>query len=172
MSDQTKNTPKKLLAIMAVSDEWGIGNNGRLPWNNKDEMRFFKFMTINHTVVMGRKTFDSMGRKPLPNRRNIVLTNADLSSSTMIKDPNGVEFVNSIDDASFTNKEEVYVIGGISIIKMLIDRVEAFLVSTVEGEYECDTFLSEELLTDRFEFKVRTGEGDGFVVDTYSHKEL
>ena len=73
MNNIFKNATTNLKAVAAMSSNRVIGNNGELPWHFSEDLKFFKKLTLNSTVVMGRKTFDSIG-KPLPKRKNIVIS--------------------------------------------------------------------------------------------------
>ena len=80
-----------LIAVAAMSNNRVIGSNGELPWNLPEDLKFFKNLTTGHTIVMGRKTYESIGR-PLPNRQNIIL------SKTMDRPLPGTVLYNSIKD--------------------------------------------------------------------------
>lgn len=97
-------------AIYATSENGVIGNGNKLPWHIPKDLKHFKEITLNKTIIMGRKTFESIG-KPLPNRQNIVISNNNEWSH-----PN-VKVFTSVEDAlSFLkNEEEVFVIGGSSL---------------------------------------------------------
>jgi dihydrofolate reductase len=90
-------------AIAAVSPEWVIGLDGKVPWRHPGDMRRFKRVTQGSTVIMGRLTWESMNGKPLPNRRNVVLTSQALP---------GVETYRDVESALATVPEPVWFIGG------------------------------------------------------------
>ena len=111
------------IIVATCGPSWGIGLNNSMPWNHKEDMAFFKERTTGNVVIMGRKTYESMGR-PLPNRTNIVL------SSKKVDHPH-VFTVGSVDSAldlaqSF-GKGAVYVIGGESIYKQFLPYVDTVL---------------------------------------------
>jgi dihydrofolate reductase len=106
-----------------------------LPWHLPEDLAFFKKTTLGHPVLMGRKTFESIGR-PLPKRRNIVLTR-DRSWSHP-----GVEVIHSPDEIPET-EGNIFVIGGAEIYKMLSSRIAGWLVSHVHDAHEGDTHLAE-----------------------------
>ena len=95
--------------IVAVAENGIIGDNNRLLWHISEDLRRFKRITTGHPVVMGRKTWDSLGR-PLPGRKNVVVTRRELSFD-------GAQTVHSLDEAYalFPPEEEVFVIGGAQI---------------------------------------------------------
>ncbi|KIO75159.1 dihydrofolate reductase [Pedobacter lusitanus] len=122
--------------IVAIAENNGIGKDNQLLWHLPADLRHFKNTTSGHTVIMGRKTFDSVG-KPLPNRRNIVITR---SSSLEIP---GVEVVNTLDAAIALcdPSEEVFIVGGAEIYKMAMDITDKIYLTVVKGDYEADTFF-------------------------------
>ncbi|MBN1623333.1 MAG: dihydrofolate reductase [Clostridia bacterium] len=136
-----------MISIVAVDQNWGIGYKNKLPWRIPGELAFFKKTTIGNTVIMGRKTLESLpGRKPLSNRRNIVLSR-DTTRSEL-----GVEFVSTIDDLfAITNDETVFVIGGEQIYRLLLPYCSKSYVTKVDGIYETDTFFPNLDMEDNWE---------------------
>ncbi len=124
-----------ITAIVAMTPERVIGREGKLPWHLPEDLKFFKRTTSGHPVVMGRKTYESIGR-PLPNRRNIVLT----------RDPGwsapGVEVFRSPEELR-SLEGRVFVIGGAEIYKALSGMVDDWLVSHVTECHPGDTTLAE-----------------------------
>src|SRR5574344_1064916 len=102
--------------IVAMSLNCAIGKNNKLIWHIDEDLQRFKKLTEKNTVVMGRKTYESLPKKPLPNRRNIILTHSKDFNA------NGCEIVNNIDELIHIVKDEekVFVIGGASIYKQMI----------------------------------------------------
>ena len=124
-----------LVAVVAMDPNRLIGANGTLPWHLPEDLAFFKKTTLGHPVLMGRKTFGSIGR-PLPKRRNIVLTrNRGWSHA-------GVETIHSPDEIPATG-ETIYLIGGAEIYRALAPRIDEWLVSHVHRTYTGDTRLFE-----------------------------
>lgn len=127
---------KNLAMIACVSSDNGLGKNGKLLWNFKDDMRFFRDTTSHHTVVMGRKTFESISQ-PLPNRQNIVLSREDLSND-------GVEVFHSEPELrEFLAKSDtkVFIIGGATLYNMFINDAEEIFLTEVESQKPADTFF-------------------------------
>lgn len=124
--------------VVAVSENNAIGKDNQLLWHLPADLKHFKEITSGNTIVMGRKTYDSIGR-PLPNRRNIVITR-----STNHQIPN-VEVVNSLDAAlSLCDKEnEVFIIGGAEIYKYALQFTNRIYLTTVHQTYEADVFFPE-----------------------------
>jgi len=123
-------------AIAAMSLNRVIGRAGNLPWHLPEEFRWFKQTTSGHAVLMGRKTFDSLG-KPLPNRTNIVVTREGQIP--------GVETVRDLaafDPTAYAPKE-VWVIGGAEIYRQLLPRCEELMLTVVQREVDGDAFFPE-----------------------------
>ena len=147
-----------LTAIVAMTPSRVIGRNGALPWHLPEDLAFFKRTTSGHPVVMGRKTFESIGR-PLPKRRNIVLTR-DLAWSSP-----GVEVIHRPEDLEKLPALEgrVFIIGGSEIYAAFLPCTDDLLVSHVFAEHEGDTrfpdfgsgFPCGELLETHDAFEVR-----------------
>jgi len=128
-----------LIAAIGKNNELGKGNT--LLWHLPADMKFFREKTLGHPVIMGRKTFESLGR-PLPNRHNIVITR----DKTYLR--HGVNVVNSLEEAinsartSLTENEEVFIIGGAEIYKQAIPIADRLYITHIEAEDEnADTFL-------------------------------
>lgn len=124
--------------VVAIAENNAIGKNNELLWSLPKDMKHFKTITSGHTIIMGRKTFDSMG-KPLPNRRNIVITR-----KKNLQIP-GAEVVNSLDQAlALCNKEpEVFVIGGAEIYKEALPKTDRIYLTRVHESFEADAFFPE-----------------------------
>ena len=126
--------------IVAMANNRVIGCNNTLPWCLPEELRYFKSVTMGKPVVMGRKTFDSIG-KPLPGRLNIVVTrNASWSFS-------GIEVASSLDQAKAIvllmdeSTPEVMVIGGSEIYGAAINQADRLYITRVQASFEGDTFF-------------------------------
>ena len=120
--------------VVAVSENGVIGKGGKLPWHFPADLKFFKNLTTSHTVIMGRKTFDSIG-KALPNRKNIVI------SRQAHPEVSGVEFVPSVDAALSHAKEgQTYLIGGASIYAETLPLVDGIYLTRIGQTYEGDAF--------------------------------
>lgn len=145
MTNEPK-TPSLSIAV-AVGEHFAIGKNNQLLWHMPADLKFFKQTTSGHTVIMGRKTYDSVGR-PLPNRRNIVITR---DSQLKIE---GVEVVNSLDEAIALSQHEekaVFIVGGAEIYKQALPKTETLYLTTIHHTFDADTFFPE---IDRSEWEV------------------
>jgi len=117
-----------------------IGRAGALPWHLPEDLKFFKALTLGHPVVMGRKTFESIGR-PLPKRRNIVLSRAPAAGSSAWSAP-GIEVMHSPDDLGTLGLSgRVFVIGGAEIYRLLLPLCSSVMVTKVHAPCEGDAFM-------------------------------
>jgi dihydrofolate reductase len=125
-----------LVAIVAMTTDRIIGRDGKLPWHLPGDLAFFKRTTSGHPIVMGRKTFESIGR-PLPNRRNIVLTRDTKWSAP------GTEVINSPEELAKLPEINgtVYIIGGAEIYRTFLPQTDEILVTHVLESHEGDTCL-------------------------------
>lgn len=119
--------------IVAVAENGVIGDKNTLLWHISEDLRNFKRVTSGHPVIMGRKTFDSLGR-PLPNRTNVVITRQNLEIE-------GCKVVHSLEEALslFSPEEEVFVIGGAQIYAEALPLADRFYLTRVHHAYEGDT---------------------------------
>ena len=127
-----------LSIIVAMSSNRVIGVNNTLPWHLSEDLKHFKSLTTGHTIIMGRKTYESIGR-PLPNRRNIVISR---NSNTSYE---GVEVVYSLEDAFSisTNDKEVFVIGGSNIYEQALSFVDQLYITEIKKSFLGDAFFPE-----------------------------
>lgn len=123
--------------IVAYSKNRVIGYKGKIPWKIKGEQLWFKELTLNHTVIMGRKTYESIG-KPLDNRLNIVV------SSTLFFDKENLKTARSLNEAiSLANSEEVFIIGGQQLYEEAITIADTLYITEIDIEVEGDTYFPE-----------------------------
>jgi dihydrofolate reductase len=123
--------------IAAVGSNNVIGNAGKLPWRLPDDLSRFKRLTLGHPVVMGRRTFESLG-KPLSGRRNIVLTRNARSSLP------GCEMARTADEAiALAGNDELFVIGGASVYELFLPLASRLYITYVEGNFSGDVFFPE-----------------------------
>ncbi|MDP9049011.1 MAG: dihydrofolate reductase [Bacteroidota bacterium] len=123
--------------IVAISENHAIGKNNQLLWHLPRDLKHFKDITSGHTIIMGRRTFDSVG-KPLPNRRNIVVTRQPITIA-------GCEVVNSVEAALALCKDEdeVFIGGGAEIYKLAMHFTDRIYLTIVHHYFEADTFFPE-----------------------------
>ena len=127
--------------IVACSENLAIGYKGDMPWHLSGDLKYFRAVTTGHTVIMGRKTYESIG-KPLPNRHNIVVTR-DASYSipeevlSAMKEGTSVEICNNLDEAIAKAGDEAIVMGGAQIYNQAWGKAEKFYITRVH------TFVSQ-----------------------------
>ena len=123
--------------IVAVAENGVIGDKNSLLWHISEDLRNFKRITSGHPVVMGRKTFESLGR-PLPNRKNVVITRQDIEIE-------GCEVAHSLEEAlaMFSADEEIFIIGGAQIYREAMPIADRFYLTRVHHAYEGDTSFPE-----------------------------
>lgn len=125
-----------IIFVWAEDEKGAIGKDGGLPWKLPNDMKFFKETTTGHTVLMGRKTFESMGNRPLPNRQNLIMTRQ------LDYQADGVTVVHHLDDI-VGNSEDIYVIGGSEIYKQFMPVVDVLWQTKIAGDFDGDTFFPQ-----------------------------
>lgn len=128
-----------IVIIAAIAQKNALGKNNELIWHLPADLKRFKQQTSGHPIVMGRKTFESLGR-PLPNRTNIVITRSKTFQCE------GIIVTNSLEDAIKTAKkinEKIYIIGGATIYKQAIDKADKLDITLVHHSFEADVFFPE-----------------------------
>jgi dihydrofolate reductase len=133
-------------SILAHDDNYGIGKKGQLPWpKNSTDMKWFRDNTIGHVVVMGRKTWESIGSKPLKNRINIVVSNQKFINSKEGKPDHVISFVNgNYINTILSNlypDSKIWIIGGANIYSQTLLYCDNIYVTKIPGNYDCDTFI-------------------------------
>ena len=124
--------------IVAIAQNGTIGDKNSLLWHIKEDMRFFRTTTSGHPVIMGRKTFESLGSKPLPKRTNIVITRAD-------REFEGALTAHSLEEAirMAGDDEEIFIMGGAQIYREALAVADRMYITHVERDYEGDTAFPE-----------------------------
>lgn len=140
----------RLSAIVAMAANRVIGAHNALPWRLPDDLRRFKQLTLGHTLIMGRKTYESIGR-PLPGRTTVVVTRQ--------KDyaPEGVKVAHSVDEALALAEgdSEVFIAGGAELYAQTMSRVERLYLTRIERDFPGDTYFPE---VDLSEWRLIEGE--------------
>jgi len=128
----------QITIVVAISENNAIGKDNQLLWHLPADLKHFKNKTTGKTIIMGRKTYDSIG-KPLPNRRNIVITRQQGLYLA------GIEVVNSLDEglALCRDENEVFIIGGAEIYRQALPLVDKIELTRVHQEFEADAFFPE-----------------------------
>ena len=123
---------KNITLIAAMDTNGLIGKNNRLPWHLPVDLKFFKQQTLGKTILMGRKTCESLPF-PLPNRRNIVLSRNKVFSKP------GFDIINNIDNKILD--DEVMVIGGSTLYELLMPQASHMILTRIDHEFEGDTYF-------------------------------
>jgi dihydrofolate reductase len=146
---------KKVSMVVAVAENWVIGKKGGLPWKLPADMKHFKDLTTGHTVIMGKKTYDSIG-KPLPNRTNIVVAR----DSSL--DISGCIAVRSIGEAleAAPDDQEIFVIGGAEIYNSFLSLTQKIYLTQIHHEFDGDTFFPKLNLAEWSEKKRQNFKAD------------
>ncbi|HRH42415.1 MAG TPA: dihydrofolate reductase [Pyrinomonadaceae bacterium] len=132
-----------IIGIVAIAKNFAIGKAGKLPWHYSSDLKFFKQTTLDNAIVMGRKTFDSIG-KPLPNRLNIVL-----SRTREIENPQLIILRNkeAVLELAKYLQGDLFIIGGASIYQEFADVIERWIVTEIPLVVEdADAFMPKDFL--------------------------
>lgn len=138
----------KLSLIAAYDEKKGVGINNTLPWHFSEDLKRFKSLTNHKTIIMGRNTFESLGRL-LPNRKHIILSRDEAWSKEILNKYPEVLIFSDINelmlflDKTYDNNEEVFVIGGTSVWQFMFPFLDKLYITHVKGEYKVDTYFPE-----------------------------
>ena len=151
----------KIIIIAALNNKRVIGKDGKIPWHVSEDLKRFKQLTLGHVVLMGRNSFESLG-KPLPGRRNVVLSSMKIE---------GIETFSSINAAldALKDQEKVYVIGGGEIFGLFVERADEMLLTLIDNDLDGDTFFPryEHLIGTRYRL-MKEEKHKGFSFQDYS----
>ena len=162
-------TKQNISIIVAMGKQNQIGLDGTMPWHLHDDLKSFKKLTTGHPIIMGRKTFESIG-KALPNRLNFVVTskpeNIDAYNICTVQN-----LEHAIKKAALTGKE-IFIIGGASIYKQSLDLADKLIITHVDYNGKADTFMPEIdweqwKVVDKQQFKKDERNDYDFEVVTY-----
>jgi dihydrofolate reductase len=123
--------------IAAIGKNYELGRNNDLLWHIPADLKRFKMITSGHTVIMGRKTFDSINNRPLPNRRNIVITHNSKYNFE------GIEVAHSVQEAmgKIGQEEEVFILGGATIYEQFLTKTDKMYLTMIDSEFDADAFF-------------------------------
>lgn len=128
---------KKIHLIVAIANNWVIGKDGAMPWLMPADLKFFKRTTMRHAMIMGRRTFESFGSKPLPGRTSVVITrNPDWKKE-------GIIIAHSLEEALHlvTEYEKIFIIGGSDLYRQGMEIAGTLHVTRIFADFEGDTFF-------------------------------
>lgn len=144
---------QNLFIIACISEDRGLGKDDHLLWKIPEDMQFFRETTTGSTVVMGRKTFESIGR-PLPNRENIVLSRQDISGVETYHDQAALDkYLSSLETPKF-------IIGGASLYQMYLDQADKLYLTEVQATQSADTYFPEFDRARYLRKIIKTGQQD------------
>ena len=158
-----------LSIISAIAENRVIGNKNALPWHLPADFKYFKEKTLNKTIVMGLNTFKSIGSKPLPNRKNIIL-NDDLNYVS----PDGCFVAHSINELleMVKNENEVMICGGASVYKQFLPLANRLYLTYIHHNFEGDTYFPEFNMNDWKEISREDHEPDDPSISSGQGKNL
>jgi dihydrofolate reductase len=158
--------------IVAVSDDLGIGRKNDLLWHLPEDLKRFKKLTFGNTVIMGKKTWDSLPRRPLPGRKNVVIT--DIPHETF----EGALSAYSIEDAmgKCEKSEEIFIIGGGSVYRQFMNFADRLYITHVHRKAEADVFFPEIdpgiwKVIEKEEYKPQDKEGIPYTYFIYERRK-
>lgn len=158
----------EIILIAAIAQTSGvIGDRGNLPWSIPEDLKRFRQLTLNHTVIMGRKTWEfDLQKRPLAQRTNVIVSSQSLQS-----DQPNVEFVRSLSEAFDRSDEKLFVIGGAMIYEQAIDFAGKMELTWVEGDFQGDVIfpVKRDRILETFE-STNVEERTGFRFETFRRK--
>ena len=154
----------EIIIIAAVAKNNAIGKDGKMPWGLefKEDLERFKKLTLNHTIIMGRKTFESLPIKPLPKRKNLVITKSLIENDKIKTFPS---LNTAIKCAKESGDEKIFLIGGESVYTEGLNYADTLEITSIKKEYDADTFFPKIDKT-KWE-KINSEEKEEYSFDTY-----
>lgn len=167
---------KKIVAIWAQDENGLIGKGDKLPWSLPADLAHFKETTTGHTMVMGRITFDGMGKRALPNRHTIVLT----KDQSYVVENDRVTVVHSVEEVLdwYAHQEQtLFVLGGSQIFMAFAAYIDQLIVTNIHGQFDGDTFFPKDFPMEQFCLQKKTlrlkdeANPFDFTIKTYERRE-
>jgi dihydrofolate reductase len=139
MTQTAQLRPQRVALVAALARDRVIGRGNALPWDLPEDLRHFRALTMGHTIIMGRRTHESIGR-PLPGRRNLVV-----SADPRFRPAAGCELLPSLGAAlaACAGEQEVFVIGGAQIYAAALPLADRLYLTEIDAEFEADAFFPE-----------------------------
>lgn len=166
---------KKIVAIWAQDEKGVIGKEDRLPWHLPAELKHFKETTLNHAILMGRVTFDGMGRRLLPGRETLILTR---NSEESIEGALVFQNVKDVLDWYQNQDKNLYILGGKQIFQLFEPYLDEIIVTRIHAKVEGDTYFPEdfdltvfETVANKFYSKDEKNDYD-FTIEYRKRKEV
>ena len=138
---------RRINAIVAVDDQWGIGKDGTMPWPHlAEDLKRFKKLTDGAMIVMGKNTWLSLPKRPLPNRENIVVSRTLDDDSVRVQgDPKAI-----IAKLKQAYAGDIWIIGGAEVYRQFLPYCNSVYITRIYGDYDCDTRFPEAILDRHF----------------------
>lgn len=159
--------------ILCTDNKNGIGVNNTIPWYSSADFRHFKESTVGKKILMGYNTWASLPEhaKPLPNRVNIVITNRQISDEYYMNHPSVIFIHESHLSTFMENNFDLMIIGGAKLFERTLRYTDRIIKSTIQGEYECDTFFDiHSSENDVFKIKSMKELEDGTIVEYFERE--
>jgi dihydrofolate reductase len=170
MQENNNNVISNLSAIFALDINNGFSKNGKIPWNNKIDMNFFRSKTINKTIIMGYNTLISLPKEePLAKRHNIIITTKQKKDPELIKYSNytNIIFLNleeAIQHITTNLEQDFIVIGGIQIFNLFSPYISKIWLTRFKHDYNCDIFYNINDLIQYYHYKSGLYDDDTLVI--------
>ncbi len=148
----------KISLIVAVDQNRGIGKGGQMPWHIPADFKRFKEITMGHPVIMGRKTFESIG-KPLSGRTNIVITRNHFEHKEVFTAHSLSEAIEQAKKSA--GADEIFIIGGGQVFQEAIDIADKIYLTLIEGKFDVDTYFPDYSKFNKITYEEK-GENNGF----------
>ena len=151
-------------AIFACDANYGIGKNNDLPWERHEgDMLWFRNNTLNHVVVMGSKTWKSIGSKQLSKRINVVITNGDIEGNPdRIESGDFVSILNSL--KKIYAGQNIFIIGGANIYGQALPYCDSVFMTKFKETYDCDTYIDSDMLKPFFKMAEKVSDDAEFFI--------
>lgn len=123
-----------------MDEERGIGKDNEIPWHYSEDMKFFREKTMDNPIIMGRKTYESLPEdyRPLPNRKNIVLTRSEKEFHESVSKANSLEEAYEVAE---NYGDKVFIAGGSSVYEQTLENADKTIVTEIPGNHGCDSFF-------------------------------
>src|SRR6266850_5346557 len=149
---KSKIQPPRISLVVAMARNRVIGRNNRLPWHLPADLKYFKQLTMDHAVIMGRKTFDSIGSKPFARRTNIIVTRKKSQEPPDFPESPDALVAHDLDaaialaadhDRMKHHRDEIFILGGSQIFREALSRADRIYLTLIEAEIEGDVLFPE-----------------------------
>lgn len=157
---------RRINAIVAVDEHWGIGKDGTMPWPTlSEDLKRFKKLTDGSLIVMGKNTWLSLPKRPLPGRDNVVVSRTLDDDSVIVLSGDPKTIINKLKQQT---DKDIWIIGGADIYRQFLPFCHSVYITRIDGDFNCDTKFPEAALTRRFVLDyIEDGILDNDILTTY-----